>query len=392
VSKSPFDLVEQQFPDFEDAVFEFTPAGYGSKLYGYWPGSHPEVDVATSVSASAAFFDSQQRTMGRAGRLVFGSALRFFQLEWGVDIANPARLDRDRGWHAALPFPVYLFQGTKNPQSPHIHLSDGGQSDNTGVFSLVRRGSRVIVYADAAEDEEGRFDDLCVLRQQLKPKQLHLFIPTLTRGQRDFAVECDADAGTGIRGKTRPYPLWSFASGVLEGCITRNATDTSCSSAQDNGYRARLFILKPSLNIDAVKPHIEACRNSGGDKEAQGNYLARLDTDACRVALANAQAAQPGLSVELFGYLVRNWEQRRGDHLTFPQHQTWKITLDSSAWMFGAYKALGAWHTQQLLDVQKALRNAASSESLAIIEKTPPSKRTYLDPIALTPQAAPSAD
>jgi hypothetical protein len=388
VSRSPFDLLEQTLPDFEDSIFEFTPAGYGSRLYGYWPGSHPDIDVAKSVSASAAFFDSQQRQMSWPKRVGAAFLFRSLQLEWGIDIANPWQPDRVRGRHSFLPFPFYiLHRKTKNPEAPYIHLADGGQSDNTGIFSLVRRGVRVIIFADAGQDRDGRFADLCVLRRQLKRKMLHLYIPTLAiasedpKVARDFATECDAGT-SGDRGQTRSYPIWEFAAGALEGCITRNIADTSCNAEEDGGYRARLYILKPSLNIDqSLTANVESCLATAKDTQLYHDFMERLGTDACRDAASDAESKQHGMPAELFGYLVRNWGERKGGNLLFPQHVTWRITLNSSSSMFGAYQSLGRWHMQQLLDHQPLLKDGSARRNFDLLLTNPPRQRTYMQAI-----------
>jgi hypothetical protein len=356
VSKGPFDWLEDDLPDFEDSVFEFTPAGFGSRLYRYWPGSHPEVDVVNAVSASAAFFDSQQRTMRWPARAAVGSLLRLFQLEWGKDIANPALPDRMRGRHAALPFPFYFAQGfTKNPQSPYIHLSDGGQSDNTGIFALVRRGTEHIVFADAAEDSKGLFKDLCTLRRKLRPKNLHLFIPSLTTNERDFARDCDA-ARSERRASAGPYPIWQMHSPVLLGCITRNAEDRTCEQPQPSGYFSHLYILKPSLDITPIREPVRGCRHSLHSQHEHDT----LDTEACRQGYSEVTTKQPGMPRELFGFLVRNWDlpkqpANKEKLPLFPQHSTWKMTLDSSSSLYGVYKALGRWHAERLLQEKQNL-------------------------------------
>lgn len=380
VSRTPFDLLEEKLPDFEDSVFEFTPAGYGSRLYGYWPGSHPEVDVATSVTASAAFFDSQQRNMGWFSRLGVGMLLRTFQLDWGVDIANPSQPDRQRGRHSFLPFPLYFFNHqTKNPDAPYIHLSDGGQSDNTGIFSLVRRGVEVIIYADAAQDQDGRFEDLCVLRFQLKRKLLYLNIPSLTVEGRDFAKECDAENVRG-RGATHPYDLWKFKAGFLEGCITRNPEDVGCTSSDSKGYKAALYILKPSIDLANLAGPVTACIASQSPKQQYKDFEATLGTDICKNQYRVAVESLPGLPIEVFGFLVRNWNKQKDNHPIFPQHSTWKMTLNSSAWLYGAYRALGNWHTEQLLASQPWLEKAGMNKcrSKRVEKKI---HRTYLDPV-----------
>jgi hypothetical protein len=376
VSHSAFDWLESTFPDFEDSVFEFTPTGYGSRLYGYWPGSHPEVDVTASVSASAAFFDSQQRTMNWPLRAATGSVLRLFQLEWGLDISNPWRPDRTRQFHRLLPFPLYFFHHqTKNSEAPSIHLSDGGQSDNTGIFALVRRGARRIVYADAGQDREGEFRDLCVLRRQLARKQLYLHIPDLDTDKGTFEQDCDR-ARNMRDARTTPHALWGLRSPVIEGCIDRKRDQTTCAragNAPEGDYFAKLYILKPSLDMKRLDEAVNACLESGktGTADAQARFNDSLDTEACRLAYERAAAAQPRLPREVLGFLVRNSNMTFDGHPEFPQHKTWKMTLNSSAPLFGAYKALGRWHVEQMLRAHPSLCFSQNPDLPDVIQPEP---------------------
>jgi hypothetical protein len=338
-----FDLFEAgALPDFEDSVFEFAPTGYGSGLFGYWPGSHPDVDISEAVSASAAFFDSQQRAYPQPWRFFAGIGLRVFQLNWGLDISNPAVPDRVRGRKSFLPFPLYYLYAHENgPTGAYIHLSDGGQSDNTGVFSLVRRGVGTIVFVDAGQDQEGRFSDLCTLRRQLLRKGLYLSVPT----NRAFDSECSRATGDS-QGPKPTVDLWSDAfSPVFDAYISRHESAQGCSRSSAPGdYCAHLIVVKPAIPWNILKPFVQQC-----DGSLEGNDPAdSLDTAECRRAFAEASSRLPGLPAELFGFLVRNWTETKDGHPIFPQHSTVKMTYDSSAWLFGGYRELGRWHASRL--------------------------------------------
>lgn len=344
-----FDLLEDsKLPDFEDSVFEFTPSGFGSGLYGYWPGSHPDMDIAKAVSASAAFFDSQQRAYNQPQRFFQGLTFKLLQLQWGADIANPVIPDRHRGRKAFLPFPLYYFYGhIRSPKGFYVHLSDGGQSDNTGVFSLVRRGVRTIVAVDAASDQGGNFGDLCLLRRKLLTKGLHLHLDLEEFDARCDAVRSDTDVPKQVAN------LWQSNSSlpIVTGTLSQNPSQAgACSLAQrrPQDYCANLFVLKPSIPMDVLKPHVDECRASLGQRE-EGET--GLSTEACRSAYASALANLPGLPPEVFGFLVRN-DAMKGGHWLFPQHSTVRMTLNSSASLFGAYRELGRWHASRLEPVR----------------------------------------
>jgi hypothetical protein len=52
---------------------------------------------------------------------------------------------------------------------------------------------------------------------------------------------------------------------------------------------------------------------------------------------------------ELFGFLVKNrGVLHDGRHLLFPQHSTVWMTLNSSPWLYGAYRELARWQAAGL--------------------------------------------
>lgn len=111
-------------------------------------------------------------------RGVIGVGLRLGNLDWGTDIPNYNVPDGRRKLHRALPFPLYwldsayarfLGDAAGSPEkedrarSAFIRLIDGGNGENLGVYSLLKRGVRNIVVADAASDTDGTFSDICAL-------------------------------------------------------------------------------------------------------------------------------------------------------------------------------------------------------------------------------------
>ncbi len=324
VSKSPFDLLESSQPTWEDAVFEFTPNGYGSGVYGYWPGSHPEMDVAAAVAASSAFFDSQQRSLGKQPlRGLAGLGMRLAQLDWGTTIANPSRQDRHRGRHWVLPFPLYYAHGaTRNARSPYIRVSDGGQSDNTGIFSLVRRGVTKIVFADGGFDREGKMADLCRVQRELRMSNLRLVLGD------EFDAVCQGN---------QKLDLWNMRSPLLTGCIVFGSTTCDRNNAV---YYADLLVLKLSMPTREIHAQIESCAaRVMGMESCAPDYLA-------------AESVLPGLPLEVFAFLVKSYQgspwEKRGNPV-FPQHSTVKMTLNSSPWLYGAYRELAAWQVAKHL-------------------------------------------
>lgn len=55
---------------------------------------------------------------------------------------------------------LYEFLSQTNDLASHCYLSDGAHFENTGIYSLVERGCRLILAADCGADPEAEFSDL----------------------------------------------------------------------------------------------------------------------------------------------------------------------------------------------------------------------------------------
>lgn len=160
--------------------FELTWDGYGSGIYGYAlqpPESFREVfakqpdgmPIVDAVIASAAFFDDDQSAISSEPvRLGAGAAQQFINLDWFTEIRNYNVSDAARAIDVALPYPLYLTQTIREDRTPYIHLQDGGNTENAGIFPLLRRGYRTIVYAHGTLDDAATWDSICHLKNQLE--------------------------------------------------------------------------------------------------------------------------------------------------------------------------------------------------------------------------------
>ena len=194
-------LTERNVPN---DTFEFTPLGLGSRTYGFVRGSLTDFDVLDATTASAAFLDAAQSSLGGFGvRQLVNSAQYIFNANWGIDIPNYNVGEVRLKYHTLVPFPLNLVDSLvarvtsasieeyERTNSVWMRILDGGNADNTGLYSLLRRGVRVAVLADGAHDARV-FDDLCTLQMQLQRhatevalgngielKKLYLAIPGL---------------------------------------------------------------------------------------------------------------------------------------------------------------------------------------------------------------------
>lgn len=169
---SPRDPVRQQF--------EFTPYGFGSGTFGYvrgradapydFIGPNPDgMPVLDAVVASAAFFDDNQSLISeQPGRFLAGAGQHFANVTWFSEIRNPRMPDAARAVQNMLPWPLYTSSIDDGSDVPYIHLQDGGNTDNTGLFALLRRGYRTIVYAHGTEDAQAEWAAICHLKNQLE--------------------------------------------------------------------------------------------------------------------------------------------------------------------------------------------------------------------------------
>jgi len=253
-------------------------------------------------------------------------------LNWGVSLPNPRLRDEVRTQHLFLPFPLNAFHHRRrNNTGAWIHLSDGGQSENTGVWSLVRRGVRTIIVSDHAEDRDGRFEDMCTLQRKLAVHRLYLHMPEL----QDFGKVCKI-------GSELHYDLWAWPARIVRGCITSSASDTNCADGSAS-YFARLFLLKPALDMTVLRNFTTCNLAPAADKAERG-------LPQCTRSLQKLRRC-PGYKdfpTELFGFLAANRKGSKGTHLRFPQNSTTGMTLNSSAWIFGAYRELARWQAAEL--------------------------------------------
>ncbi|MHC8391640.1 patatin-like phospholipase family protein [Pseudomonas sp. MDT2-39-1] len=182
-----------------DSVYEFSPTVQGSPRFGYcFPGNsncvENNIELSRQVALSGAAFDSLP-----AGA---NSAIDIFNLALGQYISNPKVSDGDRTIHRVIPAPFVWFHENRHDETaPFIYLSDGGHSDNLGLYSLVRRGTKKIIVLDA-ESENGKkgnksvFEALKSDRCKLgTERNILIDIPELTNSTDKSKTPCSGEAG-----------------------------------------------------------------------------------------------------------------------------------------------------------------------------------------------------
>lgn len=137
-----------------DTVYEFTPVSQGSARFGYCAEQQEKCAISKPIKLS--------RRVAISGAAVdalspgVNTTLDILNLSLGQYIANPNVPDSVRTWRSIIPAPfVWFYKNSHNETSPHVYLSDGGHSDNLGIYSLIRRGTKQIIVLDA-EHEPGK--------------------------------------------------------------------------------------------------------------------------------------------------------------------------------------------------------------------------------------------
>jgi hypothetical protein len=163
------DDIEHHGSRLGSSIFEFTPIQYGSDaLWRHkYDGANP-VDLGRAVAISGAAVDGAGIMRGPSQKTLWS----LLNQDLGFYIANPNRQiwPGIRRAQRHIPFPFYYFHHHyhRDVKGTHIYLSDGGHSDNLGVFSLVRRLCKDIIIVDAEHDPTYAFGGYVRLKRALR--------------------------------------------------------------------------------------------------------------------------------------------------------------------------------------------------------------------------------
>lgn len=366
------------------AGFEFSAFSWGSgehlfrKAENANKGLSKQIDnhglsLLDAVSASAAFFDPNEKSISLGGVVNF--AQQVFGFKWGYYIANPNVDDGARVLHKLLPFPLYLTHRWRETRdSVDIHLVDGGQSDNLGVYPLIRRRVKNIIISDHGFDADGTMDDLCSLQKWLTDPGFakvnhHRIWAIHFDDLPDLARVCeDVDQGIsdGLRynylGWRHPVQLGcaveipESASKLLKELKSCKAIENLVEQDATDSRVLKLFLIKPAIDLD------------------------RLTEQLSDVAVAAASNDMPRTmgNPEILGFLKENrFRYEATETLLFPRHSTISLSLNSSPWLYGVYREVAAnavahlsWcdHEQEM-KVTDAGKECAAAASVVLAEQ-----------------------
>jgi hypothetical protein len=155
---------EPSLRDRKCAFFLFSKHWCGAGVIGYWPTSKwrtngKPVDLATSMAISGAAASSQ---MGLGSMPLLSPLLTFLNIRLGFWIRRPDRkvLSENAGFGNLL---REMTGAGMSEKDTWMNLSDGGHSENTGVYELLRRHCKFIICVDGEADPDFTFGGLMTL-------------------------------------------------------------------------------------------------------------------------------------------------------------------------------------------------------------------------------------
>ena len=276
-------------------VFEFTKLRMGSSGVGFlplpafgkgvWPDERFPHDLATVVSIAGAALDGEDE-----------------HLDWWQQILLKYWSKSNLGYR--LPA---VDEGDRAIKKAII-LTDGGHSENLGVFSLIRRSCENILVVDAGEDPAYFFEDFRRLSQHLhKEYGASLRIPRFPTFESDIVTKQAADDNCVKKG-------------------TDKGSSYDCKTAVYEGGSIEGFAILAENGT--VKPQ-------------------KINLTYIKLSASRAVLDDPILANTCYGPMVHDWH-KQGDDPKFPHYQT-----KDQSWtkqQFLAYVSLGEHHVRNYLD------------------------------------------
>ncbi len=157
-------------------VFEFTPLRLGSDGFGY--SDEFPVSMGRAVSISGAAVDLSGMTPGHLESAFLSS----LNMDIGYHIDNYNKRARYKNLRRLIPF--YSLFNPNDRKGTDIYLTDGGYSENLGMYPLVRRLCREIIVVDAEFDPNYQFNGYFKLKNALRSEmQVDLEIEEINKLQ-----------------------------------------------------------------------------------------------------------------------------------------------------------------------------------------------------------------
>lgn len=175
--------------DLASVVYEFSPLAYGNTAFGYCdyqdrknretygvpchPADAPKLAEAAMMSGAAV--DALKLSDLPLAYVGIDATTDALNLSLGRYLANPRVEPTTRAWHKALPFPFYLAINQKYDETrDSVYLSDGGHSENLGMYALVKRRVKNIITIDAEHEATSSGDKRMAVFDALQRLRCHL--------------------------------------------------------------------------------------------------------------------------------------------------------------------------------------------------------------------------
>jgi hypothetical protein len=127
--------------------------------------------TAMSISGAAANPNAAPNGQGVERNKFVAFLMSIFNARLGYWMANPARPNRRRTNRPNFWVPG-LRQGLLgrglHERAQFLELTDGGHFDNTGVYELVRRRTKLIIVSEAGQDSDFSMDDLANVIEKVR--------------------------------------------------------------------------------------------------------------------------------------------------------------------------------------------------------------------------------
>lgn len=175
--------------DLASVVYEFSPLAYGNTAFGYCdyqdgtnrktygvpchPARAPRLSEAVMMSGAAV--DDLKLTDLPLTYVPLDALADALNLSLGRYVANPRVEPATRAWHKALPFPFYFAANQRYDETrDSVYLSDGGHSENLGLYALVKRRVKNIITVDAEHEATSQGDQRMAVFDALQRLRCHL--------------------------------------------------------------------------------------------------------------------------------------------------------------------------------------------------------------------------
>ncbi len=244
-------------PDaLHQSVFEITPLRYGSEGFGFTDLEERPFDFGGAVALSAVALDEKHGAgAGPAAFLGLGLGLYLNEFASGSKLAStdlPSEGEADiYGWRRR---PAYL--------------SDGGFSDNIGLYSMVRRMCQHTIVIDASHDPMLRFESYRRMKKLLR-EDMNVDFTVRNIDELGHNATCQVQADgfqTPVRrGEIRAFPVQMSPNprhranvGIkvtyIKLSMNRDRIDNYPAAVQDYYQEQGGHICSPKLLCDAPFP------------------------------------------------------------------------------------------------------------------------------------------